>query len=158
MKISAHISLAEAIRSEAATRKGIPNDPTPEHLENMKIWAEKVFEPLRSYISTKRKKDSPIHINSIYRSPAVNKAIGGSKTSQHCLGLAGDIEAHYPDFTNKDLFLAIKDRGVFDQLIWEFGDNKEPAWVHVSYNPAGNRKQILKALSKNGKTVYEPFI
>lgn len=157
MKISEHISFAEATRSEYAIRKKIANLPGEEELLNMKLWAEKVFEPLRAYISQKRGKDTPIHINSMFRSIAVNKAIGGSSTSQHCKGEAGDLETNYPDFTNKDLFLAIKERGVFDQLIWEFGTDNEPAWVHVSYSKKGNRRQILKAISKRGKTIYIPF-
>lgn len=164
MQISKHITLAEATRSDAAAREGLDNTPNTQQIENIKLWAEKVFEPLREYISVKRKKDTPIHINSIFRSIAVNAAIKGSPTSQHCAGAksgkseaAGDLETHYPDFTNKDLFLAIKERGVFDQLIWEFGDVKEPSWVHVSYCKESNRKQILRAVSENGKTVYKPF-
>lgn len=164
MQISKHITLAEATRSEAAAREGLDNTPNAQQIENIKLWAEKVFEPLREHISVKRKKDTPIHINSIFRSLAVNAAIKGSATSQHCAGAksgkfeaAGDIETNYPDFTNKDLFLAIKERGVFDQLIWEFGDDKNPAWVHVSYMASGNRRQILKAISKDGKTAYIPF-
>lgn len=164
MRISKHISLAEATRSEAAAREGLDNTPNVQQIDNIKLWAEKVFEPLREHISVKRKKDTPIHINSIFRSLTVNAAIKGSATSQHCAGAksgkveaAGDIETNYPDFTNKDLFLAIKERGVFDQLIWEFGTDAEPAWVHVSYCKDGNRKQILKAISKNGKTAYIPF-
>jgi len=164
MQISKHITLAEATRSDAASREGLDNTPNATQIENIKLWAEKVFEPLREHISVKRKKDTPIHINSIFRSVAVNAAIKGSATSQHCAGAksgkfeaAGDIETHYPDFTNKDLFLAIKERGVFDQLIWEFGDDKEPAWVHVSYAASGNRRQILKATKINGETKYLPF-
>ena len=163
MQLSKHITLAEAIRSDAASREGLDNTPNAAQIENIKLWAEKVFEPLREFISTKRKQDTPIHINSIFRSVAVNAVIKGSKTSQHCAGIisgkqeaAGDIETHYPDFTNKDLFLAIKERGVFDQLIWEFGDDKEPAWVHVSYCKENNRKQVLKATKINGETKYLP--
>jgi len=164
MKISAHISYHEATRSDTAIRKGLPNEPEEQQIKNIKLWAEKVFEPLRERVSTKRGKDSPIHINSIFRSVAVNKSVGGSKTSQHCAGegsgleeAAGDIETNYDDFTNKDLFLLIKDFGTFDQLIWEFGDDKAPAWVHVSYRKGANRKQILKAISQNGSTKYVSF-
>lgn len=157
MNISTHITLAEATRSEAATRDNLDNTPNSEQIEHMKLWAEKVFEPLREYISKKRGKDTPIRINSIFRSDAVNHAIGGSKTSQHCKGEAGDLETNYPDFTNKDLFLAVKERGVYDQLIWEYGDNNQPAWVHVSYNKTTNRRQILKAIKENGVVKYIPF-
>ena len=164
MKISAHISYHEATRSDTAIRKGLPNEPEEQQIKNIKLWAEKVFEPLRERVSTKRGKDSPIHINSIFRSVAVNASVGGSKTSQHCAGeaskleeAAGDIETNYDDFTNKDLFLLIKDFGTFDQLIWEFGDSVAPAWVHVSYRKGANRKQILKAISQNGSTKYVSF-
>ena len=163
-RISTHISYHEATRSDTAIRKGLPNVPGEQQIKNIKLWATEVFEPLREHVSTKRGKDSPIHINSIFRAVAVNTAVGGSKTSQHCAGegskleeAAGDIETNYTDFTNKDLFLLIKDQGVFDQLIWEFGDNKDPAWVHVSYRKGANRKQVLKAVSQNGHTKYLPF-
>jgi len=159
-RISEHISYAEATRSSEAIRLCIDNVPTEEHLENMKLIAEKVFEPLRKYVSMKRGKDSPIHINSFYRSPELNKRINGSPTSQHCLGQAMDIECHYSDFNNKDLFMAIKEKAAFDQLIFEFtepNDSSQPAWVHVSYNKYGNRKQVLRAIKENGKTKYIPF-
>lgn len=163
-KISAHISYAEATRSDVAVRKGLSNTPNAKQLENIKMWAEKVFEPTRAYISTKRGKDSPITINSIFRSAEVNKAVGGSGTSSHCAGektgieeAAGDIEAHYPDFTNKDLFLLLKEKGSWDQLIWEFGDSNQPAWVHVGFRKQGNRMQVLRAISENGSTKYIPF-
>lgn len=156
--ISEHISFQEATKSEAASRKGIANVPNEEQISNMKLLAEKVFEPMRLYISNNiRKKNTPIQINSFFRSAEVNKAVGGSTTSQHCKGEAIDIECHYSDFTNKDLFLLIKGKSVFDQLIWEFGDDKQPAWVHVSFNKDNNRKQVLRAISENGKTKYIPF-
>jgi hypothetical protein len=159
-RISEHISYAEATRSSEAIRLEMDNTPTKEHLENMKLIAEKVFEPLRQYISMRRGKDSPIHINSFYRSPDVNKKIGGSPNSQHCLGQAMDIECHYSDFNNRDLFMAIKEKAAFDQLIFEFtepSDSSQPAWVHVSYKKDGNRKQVLRAIKENGGTKYIPF-
>lgn len=163
-KVSAHISYKEATASGYATRNGLDNSPSEKELANIKLWASNVFEPLREQVSIKRGKDSPIHINSIFRSEEVNKAIGGSETSQHCAGrktgleeAAGDIETNYDDFTNKDLFLLIKDKGTFDQLIWEFGTNEAPAWVHVSYRKGGNRKQVLKAMKVDGRTKYTPF-
>jgi len=160
-KISAHISYKEAVASGYATRKGLDNSPNEQELANIKLWAEKVFEPLREQVSKARGIDTPIHINSIFRSEEVNTAIGGSETSQHCAGrvtwleeAAGDIETNYNDFNNKDLFMLIKEKGTFDQLIWEFGTDKEPAWIHVSYRKGANRKQILKAYKENGKTKY----
>jgi len=159
--ISAHITLKEATTSADAIRNGIDNTPNEEEIVAMKLLAEKIFEPLRTYISMKRGKDSPIHINSFFRSKLVNEKIGGSATSQHCKGEAIDIECAYPDFNNKDLFLAIKDKSSFDQLIWEFSDptNPEmPAWVHVSYSKNKNRKEIKKAIKEDGKTKYIPFV
>jgi hypothetical protein len=164
--ISKHISLKEATTSPEAIRLGLDNTPGTAELIAMKLIAEKVFEPLREYVSQKRGKDSPIHINSFFRSNEVNKAIGGAvdkngvSTSQHCKGEAMDIETNYPDFNNKDLFLVIKDRGVYDQLIFEFSDPTDesiPAWVHVSYKVSGNRNQVLRAIKENGKTKYLPF-
>lgn len=157
MNISEHITLTEATRSDAAKRKGISNIPSEAHIENMKLIAERVFEPLRQYISLKRNKDTPIRINSFFRSEAVNKEIGGSATSQHCKGEAMDLECNYPDFNNKDLFHTIKERGAYDQLIAEFGDENNPAWVHVSFRKTDNRMQVLKAISENGRTKYVPY-
>lgn len=158
MKISEHITLGEATNSSTAIRKGISNIPNDVQIENMKQLSDKVFEPLRTYIGMKRGKDTPIKITSFFRCVELNKAVGGSATSQHCTGEAMDIETNYPDFTNRDLFLAIRDKSTFDQLIWEFGNDQQPNWVHVSYKKEGNRKQVLKAISQNGQTKYVPFL
>jgi hypothetical protein len=152
MQISKHLLLAEVTRSETAKRKGISNMPTPEHLENFKKLAEKVFEPIREHFGV------PIHISSGYRSKALNTAIGGSLTSQHCSGEAIDIDMDGASITNAQIFNYIKDNLVFDQMIWEFGTDKNPDWVHVSYESTGKqRKQILKAIKSGGKTSYIPF-
>jgi len=141
MKISKHLSLAEVTRSETAKRNGIDNTPTAEHLENFKLLAEKVFEPIRAHFKV------PIHISSGYRSQALNKFIKGSASSQHCKGEAIDIDMDGTsgDVTNFDIFSYIKDNLDFDQVISEFPENGNPAWVHVSYVKIGNRKQILVA-------------
>jgi zinc D-Ala-D-Ala carboxypeptidase len=152
MKLSKHLTLAEAIRSESAKRLGISNMPTPEHLENGKIVAEKIFEPIREFIG------GPVYISSFYRSKSLNSAVGGSLSSQHCRMEAMDIDMDGTDTTNKEIFDFIKGSIEFDQLIWEFGTAKNPDWVHVSYNTKGaQRKQILKASKINGKTVYTPM-
>lgn len=154
MQLSKHLSLAEVTRSETAKRKGISNQPTPEHLENFKLLAEKVFEPIRLHFG------SPINISSGYRSLALNKAVGGSKTSQHCSGEAIDIDMDGSSngITNKMVFDFIKDNLEFDQLIWEMGNDSNPDWVHVSYESSGKqRKQILKAIKKGGATSYIPY-
>ena len=148
--ISNHISYKEATRSITAKRLGIDNSPTIEHIYNMQVLAEKVFEPLRKYIG------KPICINSMYRSPELNKAIGGSMTSQHCKGQAMDIDDKYGHATNATMFNFIKDNLDFDQMIWEFGDNNNPDWVHVSYvSEEKNRNKMLKAYKNNGKTAYK---
>jgi len=151
MQISKHLNLAEVTRSESAKRLGISNTPTPEHLENFKVLAEKVFEPIREHFKV------PIHISSGYRSKELNQAIKGSLTSQHCEGKAIDIDMDGSGISNADVFKYIKDNLVFDQLIWEFGSDKTPDWVHVSYNEERNRKQVLKAQKIKGKTTYIPY-
>jgi len=148
MKISEHISMKEALRSNTAKRLGIDNMPDNDTLVTMQITAQHIFEPLRN------KFNEPIYISSFYRSPELNKAIGGSASSQHCKGEAIDIDDVYSKASNADFFNYIKDKLEFDQLIWEFGDDENPAWVHVSYNLGKNRMRILKAIKENGRTKY----
>ena len=150
MKLSEHLDLSEVIRSDSAKRNGISNMPTPEHIENFKLLAEKIFEPIREHFGV------PIRISSGYRSKDLNAKIGGSATSQHCKGQAVDIDMDGTSITNKQIFDYIKDNLPFDQLIWEFGNEDNPDWVHVSYVPNG-RKQILKAFKMNGTTKYFPY-
>lgn len=155
MKISEHLDLSEVTRSETAKRKGVSNEPTPEHLENFKKLAEHVFEPIRKHFGV------PIHISSGYRSKALNAAIGGSATSQHCKGEAIDIDMDGSSngVTNKMVFDYIKANIKFDQMIWEFGTDNAPDWVHVSYDSDGKQRgQILKAIKSNGATKYVPYI
>jgi len=148
MNISEHISLKEALRSNTAKRLGIDNMPNNETLITMQITAQHVFEPLRNHFN------EPIYISSFYRSPELNTAIGGSTKSQHCKGEAIDIDDVYSKATNADFFNYIKEKLEFDQLIWEFGNNEQPDWVHVSYNLGKNRMRILKAVKQNGRTQY----
>jgi zinc D-Ala-D-Ala carboxypeptidase len=151
MKVSAHFALAEFTRSESAKRHGVSNEPTPEHLQNLITLCEKVLEPIRA-------KYGPINISSGYRSKALNHYIGGSLNSQHCEAKAADIDMDgMGGASNTEIFNYIKDSLDFDQLIWEFGTNENPDWVHVSYNQGKNRKQVLKALKVNGKTVYSQY-
>lgn len=152
MQLSEHLSLAEVTRSESAKRNGISNEPTPEHLENFKLLANNVFEPIRNHFNI------PIHISSGYRSAALNKKIGGVATSQHCFGEAIDIDMDNTSITNKQVFDFIKEHVNFDQLIWEFGTTANPDWVHVSYESTGKqRKQVLRATKQGGKSVYTPY-
>jgi zinc D-Ala-D-Ala carboxypeptidase len=149
MQLSKNLALAEVTRSETAKRNGISNMPTPEHLENFKKLAENVFQPIREHFGV------PIHISSGYRSAALNKAVGGSASSQHCTGEAIDIDMDGTDITNAQIFHFIKDNLNFDQLIAEFPVNSNPAWVHVSYESTGKqRKQILVAKKVGGATKY----
>jgi len=150
-KISKHISLREATFSITAIRKGYSNIPNKEQLENMKYVAENIFEPVREHFN------SPIRVSSMFRSYKVNRAIGGSKSSQHMKGEAMDINNRDKKPSNSEIFNYIKDNLVFDQLIWEFGDKDNPAWVHVSLKECKNRNQILKAYSKNRRTYYENY-
>ena len=147
--ISKHISWREASHSATAEKKEIENTPNEVAVQNMKKLAKNVFEPLREWAN------EPIRVNSFYRSIDLNDAIKGSRTSQHTKGQAIDIDA-LGDKTNADLFHYIKDNLPFDQLIWEFGDDENPDWIHVSYvGPSGNRGNILKAVKKGKKTKYE---
>jgi zinc D-Ala-D-Ala carboxypeptidase len=150
MKISDHISYEEAIRSRTAIRLDIDNIPKQYELTNMYGVAINVFEPLRKWVG------GPIKINSFFRCEDLNKAIGGSSRSQHCEGRAIDIDDTFGHKTNAEMFHYIKENLSFDQLIWEFGDDKNPNWLHVSYvSEDGNRKRCLKAYKLNGSTKYK---
>jgi hypothetical protein len=149
MKLSEHLDLSEVTRSDMAKRRGLSNMPTPEHIENFKILAENIFEPIRKHFGV------PIFVSSGYRSKELNKAIGGATSSQHLLGQALDLDMDGAKngVTNKMVFDYIKENLNFDQLINEF----DYSWVHVSYNPSGKqRKQILNAVKVGGKTSYTP--
>jgi hypothetical protein len=149
VRISKHISYKEATRSATALRLGIENIPNEYQLQNMEMVAKKVFEPLREAV------DAPIKINSFFRCEELNKAIGGSSKSQHCQGRAIDIDDIYGHVSNAFMYYYIKDNLDFDQLIWEFGTDDSPDWVHVSYvDEDSNRKRCLKAYRENGKTKY----
>lgn len=150
MKLTEHFSLAEMIVSPTAKRLGLSNTPTPEHIENMRYCCEKILEPVRNHFG------KPVQINSSYRAPLVNKAVGGSKTSQHVNGQAIDFEI--PGIDNKVVADWIGDNLEFDQVILEFytkGD-KNSGWVHASIKKGGgNRKmRMIATKSKAGGTVY----
>ena len=153
MKLSNNLSVKEVTKSNTAKRYGISNEPTIEHLENLKAIALNIFQPTRDYFN------KPICVTSGYRSEALNERIGGSKTSQHSKGQALDLDAQvFGGLTNKELFNYISEHTSFDQLIWEFGNANEPDWVHVSYaNGRENRGERLVAYKKEGKTKYKHF-
>jgi len=149
-QISKHLTLEELTYSETAIKLGIVNVPNQLQTENLKTLALKVFEPVREHFAV------PIHISSGYRIMNLNQALKGSITSQHCRGEAIDIDMKGDKVTNAQIFHWIKDNLKYDQLIWEFGDNKNPNWVHVSYTKE-NRQQTLRAVKLNGRTQYEKF-
>lgn len=147
-KVSQYVSYEELVGSNTAKAKGIDNTPTKEIFENAVVVASEVFDPLRVWAG------GPLGINSFYRCPALNTAVGGSPTSDHVYGHAIDIDAdkYSNGKTNRELFLHIVDNLDFDQVIWEYGqDPKNPLkncqWVHVSKRKSGNRKKITIKLS-----------
>jgi len=150
-KLSPHFTLAELTRSEAATRGGFDNTPPPEAVEALRALCEHVLEPLRVAVG------KPMRINSGYRGPEANKAVGGAASSDHCFGRAADIEID--GFDNKKLAQKIVDMGLpFKQLILEFyvpGDLNS-GWVHVAYDAAAKmpKREVLRAVREGGKTVY----
>jgi zinc D-Ala-D-Ala carboxypeptidase len=150
MNISKHISNKEGMYSTTATRKGIDNTPSKEQRECMIVLAEEIFEPLREWVGNK------VKVNSFFRSPELNVAVGGSKYSQHCKGQAIDVDDTFGFKTNAEMFEWIRENLEFDQMIWEFGDDKNPDWIHVSYvGKISNRNRCLKAYKENGKTKYK---
>lgn len=138
--ISKHITYKEATVSQTSVRYGIKNDPNEKQLAAMRLVAEKCFEPMREHFGV------PIRVNSFFRCEELNRKIGGAKNSQHMQGEAIDLDAiPGTGITNADLFNWLKDNVEFDQLLWEYGDDNQPDWVHVSYNSDGkNRKQVLR--------------
>lgn len=150
MKLSKNLYLSECTKSGTAIRLGIDNTPDHDALMNLIDIAQDVFQPTRDHFKV------PIGITSGYRSKALNKAIGGSHNSQHVQGAALDIDADvYGEITNEQIFEFIKKNLDFDQLIWEFGDDENPAWVHVSYlKGQKNRKEILRAYKVGKRTAY----
>jgi hypothetical protein len=153
MKLSANFQLSELVKSQTAERKGIPNNPSPAHIDNLKALCVNVLQPIRSHF------EAPVMISSGYRSPELCIAIGSKITSQHATGNAADLEV--PGVDNKELATWIKENLEYDQLILEFYRDGEPdsGWVHVSWNSEKNRSNSLRAARDEelGKTVYKPW-
>lgn len=144
-----NFSLAEMIKSETAIRRDMDNYPhNDEVIANLTLLCEQVLQPLRDAYNT------GIKVNSGYRSPDVNAAVGGSRTSDHCKGMAADIEI--PGVANAELAQYIADNFDFTQLILEFYTQGVPdsGWVHVSYDPNNLKRQVMTAVRQNGRTVY----
>ena len=151
-KISKYVTYAEVIKSNQATALKLSNMPNATQLNNLRLVCTNVFDKVREHFG------KPIGISSGFRSVELNAKIGGSKTSQHCEGKALDVDGDmFGGINNKELFFYIKENCIFDQLIWEFGSENAPDWVHVSYNEGKNRKQVLRGLKSGGKTIYKPF-
>ena len=150
MKLTENFSLAEMIKSDTALRLDMENEPDDDHISNMQALAENVLQKVRDHYG------KGVKVNSGFRHPDVNAKVGGSKTSDHCKGMAADIEI--PGVANADLAEWIVDNCEFRQVILEFYTPGIPdsGWVHVSYNPDDNKKQVLTAMKENGKTVYKP--
>ena len=154
MKLSKNLTLAEATKSQVASRRGIDNTPNAEQIRNLQLVAQHVFQPIREHF------DVPVAVTSGFRSKQLNTAIKGAKNSEHTLGRALDLDADvYGGVTNKEIFEFIKNNLDFNQLIWEFGDADNPDWVHVSYSEKGNKKQVLRAARATGstRTTYSTF-
>ncbi len=148
-RISEHISFKEATKSNTALRLNLDNTPNDYQISNMVGLALNIFEPLRKFVG------GPIKINSFFRCEQLNRAIGGSSRSQHCEGRAIDLDDTFGHKTNAEMFQYVKDNLNFDQMIWEFGDDNNPNWVHVSYiSEDENRGRCMKATKVNGKTKY----
>jgi zinc D-Ala-D-Ala carboxypeptidase len=150
MKLTENFSLSEMTKSETALRQGLDNTPGDEEIENLRKLAENVLQPIREAYGR------GVKVNSGFRHPDVNAAVGGSRTSDHCKGQAADIEI--PGVANADLAQWISENLEFRQLILEFYTPGIPdsGWVHVSYVEGDNKKQVMTAMKENGKTVYKP--
>ena len=142
IQLSKHFSLSEL----CITDSHLPNIPNEKQITSIKTLTTNLLQPTRDLLG------SPVHINSGFRSLAVNREKGGSikPLSQHCKGEAADLEA----FDNAALFELIRQHFDFDQLIWEGGDDHQPAWVHASYKANGNRKEVLRMKMVGGKKMY----
>ena len=154
MKLSKNLWLSEVIKSNTATRKGIDNSPTDLHIANLKYLAEKIFQPIREHFGC------PIFVSSGYRSKALNEAIGGSQRSFHSHGMALDLDMDNKasKISNTDIFNFIKDNLEYTELIWEFGDEDKPDWVHVAIAKGReNEKNAKVAYREDGKAKYMKF-
>jgi len=148
MQLSKNFNLVELTKSQTAERKGIPNDPSPDHQENLRLLCERVLQPVRDHFNL------VVSISSGYRSPALCEAIGSKITSQHARGQAADFECYGVD--NNKLFNWAIANVQFDQAILEFytGD-PDSGWLHMSYNEDNNRGETLRAFRENNKVVYQ---
>jgi len=150
MNLTDNFTLAEMVKSETALRHDMDNTPGEAEIASLRLLCEKILQPVREHYG------KGVKVNSGFRHPEVNAKVGGSKTSDHCKGQAADIEI--PGVANADLAAHIVDTYKFTQVILEFYTPGVPdsGWVHVSYDPANLKNQVLTATKKDGKTVYLP--
>ena len=150
MRLTKNLTLKEACRSESAKRLGIDNSPAQDQLDNLKITAEKIFQPIRDHFKC------PVYVSSMFRSPELNNFLRlASKTSLHMSGQAIDIDMDGTDVSNEEIFNFVKDNLEFDTLIWEF---EGPRWVHISYREGNNRNQVLESYKDDyGLTAYKIY-
>ena len=147
MKLSQNFSLRELTKSQTAERKGIPNEPLEEHIENLKLLCTKILQPIRDEFGI-------VSVSSGYRSPALCEALGSKSTSQHARGQAADFECY--GIANNKLFEWATKNLTFDQAILEFYTGEpESGWIHMSYNEDNNRGETLRAFRENNKVVYQ---
>ena len=147
MKLSQNFSLRELTKSQTAERKGISNEPSEEHIENLKLLCTKILQPIRDHFGI-------VSISSGYRSPALCEALGSKSTSQHARGQAADFECY--GIANHKLFEWATKNLTFDQAILEFYTGEpESGWIHMSYNEDNNRGETLRAFRENNKVVYQ---
>jgi len=154
MKLSNNLSLSEVTKSNTAIRRGIDNMPTDAHIENLKYLAEKVFQPIREHFGC------PIFVSSGYRSKDLNEAIGGSQRSFHSHGMALDLDmdGRSNSVSNADIFYYILNNLQFSELIWEFGDDNNPNWVHVAIAKGREDEKNAKiAYREDGRTKYKKW-
>lgn len=150
MNLTKNFTLEELSNSSTAKRLGIDNIPNNEQVNNLRLLCEKVLQPIRE------KYGKPIIISSGFRCEKLNKAIGGSPTSEHRYGMAADLHSLSDTLSdNKALWDLIRTMNLnFGQLIYEYGSDSGPDWIHISYNEKNNRKQILRCKKLNGKASY----
>lgn len=154
-KLSDNLTISEVTKNNTAIKLGLKNDPTPEHLQNLKTLAEKIFEPLRKGLGNK-----PIYISCGYRGIEVNAHTrGASSTSYHCKGMALDLDADvFKGMTNRDIFNYIRHNLEYTELIWEYGNLNQPDWVHVAYDPKKLNKETLRCRLIDGKPKYSTYM
>ena len=155
MQLSKNFNLVELTKSQTAERKGIPNDPSPDHQENLRLLCERVLQPVRDHFN------HVVSVSSGYRSPQLSAAIGSTSDSQHCQGMAADFEIY--GTPNNEVFNWIKNNLMYDQMILEYWTKDAPnsGWVHVAYNPdqEENIKENLRAYKDEDTiTRYKPML